>query len=94
MSTTFPRCNFFTGISRNSQSNSYMLSLTECVWEFQNNALWGTHQHALLQQTLMHLRSMWYPECRVYRWYTNDKCYFPDEDRRLAKFDEFLRLKI
>ena len=31
---------FFTGISRNTQSKSYILSLTECVWEFQNNALW------------------------------------------------------
>ena len=22
-----------------------MLSLTECVWDFQNNALWDTHLH-------------------------------------------------
>ena len=29
-----------------------MLSLTECVWEFQNNALWDTHQHALLTHVL------------------------------------------
>ena len=34
---------FFTGISRNTQSKSYMISLSECVWEFQNNALWDTH---------------------------------------------------
>ena len=33
-----PTMQFFTGISRNTQSNSYMSSLTECVWEFQNNA--------------------------------------------------------
>ena len=26
----------------------YMLSLTECVWEVRNNALWDTHLHALL----------------------------------------------
>ena len=26
-----------------------MLSLTEFVWEFQNNALWDTHQNALLK---------------------------------------------
>ena len=39
---------FFTGISRNTQSKLWMLSLTECVWDFQNNALWDTHQHALL----------------------------------------------
>ena len=44
---------FLTGISRNSQSKSdtymqgCMLSLTECVWNFQNNALWDTHLHAL-----------------------------------------------
>ena len=24
-----------------------MISLTECIWEFQNNALWDTHQHDL-----------------------------------------------
>ena len=33
-------------ISKNTQSKSYTLSLTECVWEFRNNALWDTHQHA------------------------------------------------
>ena len=37
-----PRMQYFTGISRNTQSKSYMLSLTECVWKFQNNALWDT----------------------------------------------------
>ena len=39
-----------TGISRNTQSKSYtcMLSLTECVWKFQNDALWDTNLHALL----------------------------------------------
>ena len=31
---------FFTGISRNTQSKPYMLSLTGCVGDFQNNALW------------------------------------------------------
>ena len=39
---------YFTGISRNAQSKSYMLSLTECVWELQNNALWDTHYHAIV----------------------------------------------
>ena len=46
-----PTMQFFTGISRNTQSKSYtntMLSLTECVWNFKNDALWDTHQHALL----------------------------------------------
>ena len=38
---------FWTGISWNTQSESYKLSLTECAWEFQNIALWDTLQHAL-----------------------------------------------
>mgnify|MGYP001794055995 FL=1 len=25
-----------------------MLSLTECVWEFESNALWDTHEQARL----------------------------------------------
>ena len=41
---------FFSGISKNILSYQKMLSLTECVWEFRNNALWDTHQHALLMQ--------------------------------------------
>ena len=35
-----PTMQFFTGISRNTQFKSYKLSLTECVLEFQRNALW------------------------------------------------------
>ena len=35
-----PTIQYFTGISRNTQSKLYMLSLTECVWDFQNNVLW------------------------------------------------------
>ena len=31
---------FFTGISRSIQLKSFMLSLTECVRDFQYNALW------------------------------------------------------
>ena len=30
-----PTMHCFTGISKNTQSKSYMLSLTECVWDFQ-----------------------------------------------------------
>ena len=37
-----------TGTSRRTRSKSYMLSLTEYVWKFRNNALWDTGQHALL----------------------------------------------
>ena len=37
-----PTMQFFIGIIRNTQSKSYMLSLTEGVWDFQNNALWDT----------------------------------------------------
>ena len=29
-----PTMQFFSGISRNTQSKTYMLRLTECVWEF------------------------------------------------------------
>lgn len=38
-----PTMQFFTGISRNTQSKPYMLSMTEWVWEFRNDALWDTH---------------------------------------------------
>ena len=38
---------FFTGISRNTQSKLYTLSLTECVRDFQNNALWDTDEHGV-----------------------------------------------
>ena len=34
-----PTVQFFTEISRNTQSKSFTLSLTECVWELRNNAL-------------------------------------------------------
>ena len=39
-----PTMQFFIGISRNTQSKSYMLSfMTGCVWEFRNIELWDTH---------------------------------------------------
>ena len=38
-----PTMQFFTRISSNTMSKSYMLSLTESVWDFQNNGLWDTH---------------------------------------------------
>ena len=38
-----PTMQLFIGISRNTKSKSYMLSLTECIRDFQNNALWDTH---------------------------------------------------
>ena len=40
----------FTGVSRSTpyKVNS-RLSLTECVWDCRNNALWDTHEHSLLQ---------------------------------------------
>mgnify|MGYP001804479955 CR=1 FL=1 len=34
-----PTMQFFTGISRNTQSNWYITLLTVCIWEFKNNAL-------------------------------------------------------
>ena len=42
--SNIPTMQFFTGIARNTQSKqSYTLLLTECEWEFQNNALWDTY---------------------------------------------------
>ena len=38
-----PTMLYFTGISRDTQSKSYMLSLNECVREFRNSSLWDTH---------------------------------------------------
>ena len=40
---TIPTMQCSIVISRNTQSKSYMLSLSECVWEFRNNGLWDTH---------------------------------------------------
>ena len=41
--------NIPTEISRNTLSKSYMLSLTEFVWDFRNNSLWKNHSHFLLK---------------------------------------------
>ena len=38
-----PTMQVFTGISKNTQSKSYMQTLTECLLEFQNYALRDTH---------------------------------------------------
>ena len=48
-----PTMQFSTGISRDTQSKSYMLSLAEYVWEIRINALWDTNQPALLCERLM-----------------------------------------
>ena len=41
------------GLPRITQSKSYILSLTEYKWEFQNDALSGTILHALLDHQTM-----------------------------------------
>ena len=48
MLTTSQQCNF-------SLEFSYIRSLTECVRDFQNDALWDTflHDHQLLNQTIL-----------------------------------------
>ena len=56
---SIPTIQFFTGISRNTQSKLYMLSLTECAWDFQNNALWDSHQHALFS-VIITIYKYWY----------------------------------
>ena len=38
-----PTMQLTTEIARNTHSESYMLSLTECVLEFRSNALWDAH---------------------------------------------------
>ena len=38
-----PTMQFLIGIFRITQSKLYILSLIECVWDFQNNALRDTH---------------------------------------------------
>ena len=43
-----PTMLFFTGISRNTLTKSYMLLLTECVWDSQIMHVSDTHYHALL----------------------------------------------
>ena len=42
-----PTMHLVTGIYKNTQSKSDTLSLTASVWEFRNNALWDTYEHAL-----------------------------------------------
>ena len=46
-----PTKQFCTGLSRKTPSKSYMLSLTGCLWDFQNNALWDIDWHAILWQS-------------------------------------------
>ena len=43
-----PTMQFFTRILQNTQSKSFLLSLTECVWEFQNNALWDNMPYSIV----------------------------------------------
>ena len=45
----FPQCNLSLGSPEIlSQNHTHMLSMTERVQDFQNNALWDTHECALL----------------------------------------------
>ena len=53
-----PTMDFLTESSRNIQS----VILTECVWDFQNDALWDTHQHALFKSVK--------PEVSISKQYT------------------------
>ena len=61
-----PTIHFFNEIFRNTPSKSYTLSLTECVWEFQNSAFWDTHYYALLNYTsskFNKIKNWLTPEC-------------------------------
>ena len=45
----FPQCNLSLGSPEIlSQNHIHILSMTERVRDFPNNALWDTHEHALL----------------------------------------------
>ena len=46
MFTTFPQCSVSLEFPEILSLNQ-MLTLTVCVSEFRNDALWDTHQHAL-----------------------------------------------
>ena len=48
LNNNIPTMQFFTGYSRNTQSKSHRLSLTKYALEFRKEALWDTHEHALL----------------------------------------------
>ena len=39
--------------------------MTKCVWDFQNNALWETHYHALLTDWIINLYRL--PVFRIYK---------------------------
>ena len=53
MLRTFPQSNFSLEFPEILKSKScIMLSLTECVRDFQNSALWDTHEHTLLKFNL------------------------------------------
>ena len=57
----YPATHYFTGISRNTQSKSYMLSLAERVWEFRSHAL---------RDTLLYIGfcCLWFNYLFVLRW--------------------------
>ena len=50
MLITFPQCNF-TSKFPEIHSQNFMGSLTECSWQFQNNALWDIIKHAPVHTT-------------------------------------------
>ena len=65
--TTFRQCDFSIKFPEVLSQN---LSLNECVWEFQNNALWDTHKHALLCQTCIQTS-----KCHTANYIKNSYCF-------------------
>ena len=54
---------FLTGIPRNSQSRSYMPSLTECVWKSQKYCIVGYYLICPIEKTHRHTNSVsWRPK--------------------------------
>ena len=55
-----PTMQFFDpwNFQKYSKLHVYMLSLIECVWDDQNDALWDTHQHAQFVAEIHHPRNI------------------------------------
>ena len=57
MLTTFPQCSFSLEFPEILGQN-HICHQTECVRNFQNNALWDIHSHALLMHALISLTNL------------------------------------
>ena len=56
--------NNIAAFRRNTQSKSYVLSLTKYAWEFQNIAFWDTH---ILYAPLFHFLGWWWVDGEMFQ---------------------------